>query len=93
MIRGNEVEYWSALGNVARVRQAIVAGYDVNAKGEMGYTALHAAAENGHMDVIRMLIDHGAKAGVCLDSGESAYELAVLAGNAAAAELLRQLGG
>ena len=32
----------------------------MNAKGDDGYTALHAAAENGHTDVVKELLAHGA---------------------------------
>lgn len=91
MIPATEVEYWASLGNVPKVRQAIVDGHDVNLQGENGYTALHAAAENGHLEVIRVLLDCGALADARLDSGETPVDLAVMAGKEDAAHLLRQV--
>jgi ankyrin repeat protein len=89
MIFANEIEYWAALGNVKRVRQAIEAGHDVNLIGENGYTALHAAAENNHLHVIRLLIEHGAQSKARIDNGQTPFDLASLAGHEEAAALLR----
>ncbi len=36
-------------------------GADVNVEDNDGRTALHRAAENGHEDVVRVLLDHGAR--------------------------------
>ncbi len=90
VIPATEVEYWASLGNVSKVRQAIAAGHDVNLRGENGYTALHAAAENGHLEVIQVLLDCGALIDARLDSGEMPADLAVMAGKEESAHLLRQ---
>ena len=88
MIPATEVEYWASLGNVTKVRQAIADGHDVNVHGESGYTALHAAAEKGHLEVIRVLLDCGALADARLDSGETPVDPAVMAGKDDAAGIL-----
>src|SRR5262249_9093667 len=56
----SEVEYWAALGNLARLKVAINNGCDVNAIGKDGWTALHAAAENGRLEAVRLLVEQGA---------------------------------
>lgn len=53
---------WEAArrGELARVQQAIEAGVDVDAKTAYGATALSFAADRGHLEVIRYLLDKGA---------------------------------
>lgn len=55
-------ELWDAArdGDVARVRAALDKGADVNAKGRYDRTALGFAADKGHTDVIRLLLQRGA---------------------------------
>ncbi len=60
MIPAQEVEYWAMVGNVDKVLEAIAQGHDVNALGEDGYTALHAAAENDRLEIVRILLENGA---------------------------------
>lgn len=88
MIPVTELEYWASLGNVPNVLQAIIDGHDVNLRGVNGYTALHAAAENGHLEVIRVLLEFGAIADLRLDSGETPVDLAKMAGKEDAMHLL-----
>ena len=88
MIPASEIEYWASLGNLPRVQQAILSRHNVNLKSENGYTALHAAAENGHLDVIRLLIEQGALIHARLDSGETPLELAKMAGQLDPVQLL-----
>lgn len=89
MIPVAEIEYWASLGNLQRVRDAISIGHDVNQRSANGYTALHAAALNGHIEVIRMLLKCQAKADARLDSGETPLDLAVIANQTEAVEILR----
>jgi hypothetical protein len=70
------LEYWSSQGNVRKVKLELDQGGDVNAKGENGYTALHAAAENGRTEVVRLLLLKGADTAAQLDSGETPLVLA-----------------
>jgi outer membrane protein assembly factor BamB len=55
-------ELWDAArtGDVARVRAALDKGADVNAKSRYGATALSFAADKGHTEVIRLLLDRKA---------------------------------
>ena len=48
-------------GKIGTVRHAIESGCDVNAKGpQKALTALHMAAYNGHSEIVKLLIQHGA---------------------------------
>lgn len=84
----NELEYWSSLGNLGKVKLELQKGADVNARGEDGYTALHGAAENGHLAVVRLLIDRKADKGAVLASGETPLLLAQRAGHTEVVRLL-----
>ena len=53
------------LNNIRAVKRHLAAGADVNAKGEHGFTPLHAVCGRGtlwfgHMDIIELLIAKGA---------------------------------
>jgi len=88
-IPANSVEYWAGLGNVVQIRQAIANGGDVNARAERGYTALHAAAENGRVEAIGLLLELGADVHARLDTGETPYDMAAAAGCREAAAVLK----
>ncbi len=45
------------LGDLAKIKSLIEAGFDVNTKTEYGATALCYAAENGHLEVMKYLIE------------------------------------
>lgn len=90
MIEVNEIEYWASLGNLTRVQEAISSGHDVNLKGAGGYTALHAAALNNHVEVLRLLLDSGAEVSPRLESGETPLDLARLAGHEGVVALLKE---
>jgi uncharacterized protein len=70
------------LGTAAFVRSCSLArllldaGADVNGQGEGGFTALHAAAENGDEDLVRLLLDHGADASLATAQGKRPVDLA-----------------
>ena len=55
-------ELWDAAraGDAARVARALDKGADVNAKSRYGMTALTFAADKGHIDVVKLLLDRGA---------------------------------
>ena len=44
---------------------------DVNAKDEVGYTSLHDAANNGHLEICELLIKHGADVNTKNEWGET----------------------
>ena len=79
----------NALG-AARV--LLDAGVDVNARQHGGYTALHAAAQHGRMDLVDLLLAAGADAGVAADDGRRAADFAAEKGHAGVAEHLRARG-
>lgn len=91
-IPATDLEYWAALGNLDRVRDALLTHPDPNVRGVGGYTALHAAAENGHLTVIRFLVAHGAASNARLDTGQTPLGLAERGGLDEAAALLKSLG-
>lgn len=74
------------------VRLLVEAGADVNARQHGGYTALHAAAQHGAIDLIDLLLDHGADPGLPADDGRRAMDFARERGQAQAAEHLRARG-
>ncbi len=89
MIPASKIEYWSGVGDAEQVLDAIRSGYDVNEASDGGYTPLHAAAENNHVDVIRLLLEHGANPNAKVISGETPLAFAELAGCHEAADFLR----
>ena len=48
-------------GSVARIRDLIARGADVNAQNYKGQTALHCAARAGFVEIVSLLLDHGAE--------------------------------
>jgi ankyrin repeat protein len=48
-------------GDASAVRRLLEAGADANARGQSGYTALAHAARQGHLEVVELLIEHGAR--------------------------------
>src|SRR5690606_41800668 len=55
-----ELVYWASLGDVEQVEQGLQEGLDVNSADEEGYSALQAAAENDHLEVVKLLVSKGA---------------------------------
>jgi glutaminase len=92
VIEATELEYWASLGRLEQVASALAANPDVNIRGVGEHTAMHAAATNGHLEVIRFLASHGADLSPRVETGETPLDLAILAGQHAAVELLRSLG-
>jgi len=52
---------WSEAENLEAVKMCLDLGIDPNLADGDGRTALHGAAHKGRIDVIRLLVDHGAK--------------------------------
>ena len=92
-IQATEVAYWASLGNVGRVKNALATGCDVNDTDEIGYTALHAAALNGHFDIVKLLVEHGAQPTAKIDSGETPLDLARQVDQIEIVAFLEETGG
>ena len=86
-----ELVYWASLGDIEQVEQALQEGLDVNSADEEGYSALHAAAENDHLEVVKLLVSKGAD--VDHRSIYTALELAEMAGNKDVVAYLKSLKG
>jgi ankyrin repeat protein len=84
-----ELVYWASLGELAEVEKSLANGADVNSADEEGYSALHAAAENGYLDVVKLLVEKGAD--VQHKTQYTALELAEMAGNDDVAAYLKSL--
>ena len=86
-----ELVYWASLGDIEQVEQALQEGLDVNSADEEGYSALHAAAENDHLEVVKLLISKGAD--INHRSTYTALELAEMAENQEIVSYLKSLKG
>ncbi|WP_151796987.1 ankyrin repeat domain-containing protein [Acinetobacter soli] len=84
-----ELVYWASLGDTARVRQLLADGIDPNQSDEEGYSALQAAAENDHMDVVKLLVSKGAD--ISFKGQYTALELAEMAQNTQIVQYLKDL--
>jgi len=58
------------------VRYCVELGLDVNAKDNYNYTALHGAAYRGDNDVVKFLVEHGAKLDVRSKKGQTVTDMA-----------------
>lgn len=83
-------------GLVETAVQVLDAGADVNAKDQYGFTALHEAADKGHEQVVKLLLERGADRTIGVDPGyapythkETAADMAKARGFTKVAELLQ----
>jgi ankyrin repeat protein len=73
---GSSLEYWACVGRLDQVKLELQQGADVNHADESGYTALHAAAENNHVEIVRLLLEHGANRLAKVETGETPIDYA-----------------
>jgi ankyrin repeat protein len=90
-IPASELEYCAVVGDLRGVVAALAAGSDVNARAADGYTALHGAAENGRLEIVRLLVERGADLAARADGGVTPLALAEAAGQLGAVALLLSL--
>ena len=64
-------------GDLKGIQSCLDVGWDVNAKNNDGYTALHAAAGMGNVDAIAALIKAGADVNAKNNGGRTALDLAI----------------
>ena len=74
-----ELIYWASLGDLEQVKQLLIDGEDPNQTDDEGYSALQAAAENDHLEIVKLLVEKGAH--VAYKSEYTALQLAEMAGN------------
>ncbi len=79
----------AAGGSAEIVHVLLAAGADANARQNLGFTALHAAAQNGDAAMARDLLDHGAT-DEPTDDGRTALAIAEEQGHDEVAALLRE---
>lgn len=58
--KGDELRRAASEGNLARVKELLDAGVDVNAKSNYGGTALAFACDHDHTEVVKLLLERGA---------------------------------
>lgn len=62
---------------------------EVNVQQQGGFTPLHAAAQNGDIDMVKLLLDHGADRTIAADDKRLAVDFAMGESKSAIVELLR----
>lgn len=77
--------------NLEKLKESISAD-NINNKDEDGFTALHLAADRGHVEAVKILIDAGADLNIKTDDEETALHLACIAEQLETAKLLIEKG-
>ena len=79
--------------NIEAVKQHLATGTDVNAKGKIGITPLHAAATVGHKEIAELLIAKGADVNAKNEDGRTPLDTTSIFNKTEIADLLRKHGG
>jgi pectate lyase len=82
----------AGMGDLAKVREFIEKGADVNMRYTRHETALHIAALNGYKEIVELLLAHGADVNASANYGKTAAELAMFANHREIVELLISKG-
>ena len=82
----------AAFGDLPRVRELVEQrGKAADAPDKHGYTALHFAAQRGHLTIVQYLLTAGADVNAC-QCGCTALHRAAYTGNLAAVQMLVEAG-
>ncbi|ORZ00472.1 ankyrin repeat-containing domain protein [Syncephalastrum racemosum] len=84
----DDVYAWARQNNLEKVKQAA----DIAAKDEDGLTALHYAADRGHTDLVKLLLDRGADINALTPDNETPFYYACISEQLAVAQLLMDRG-
>src|SRR4051812_5044436 len=88
---GDSALHWAVHRNdLEAARLLIDCGIEINQHGDLGRTPLYAACSWGHVDMVRLLVDHGADLYARTD-GDTAFMLARLNGHDDLCDFLRPL--
>ena len=79
-------------GDTEEVRRCIAAGIDVNRSRSHTYPAIYWASDAGHLDIVRVLLEHGADPNGLGPFEDGALERACLSDKIAVARLLLERG-
>ena len=88
----NDIFFESRRGNLARVKEFVEAGADVNAKNENGHTVLMFAASNDQTAIVKYLVEKGANVNAKNNYGWTALMSAVENGDIDIAKYLVEKG-
>ena len=77
-------------GQFARVEEVLNAGAGVNQQDEQGWTALNYAAGTGDLEIVKLLLDHGADVFRVGRDQRTPYKIALAARHVDVARLLKQ---
>jgi len=83
----------AAAQHLAVAEVLIENGADVNVPSAGGSTALHRAAQNGQLPLVRLLLEHGARPDVADDESVTPRQLARKESHTEVADLLQRRGG
>ena len=75
-------------GDVENARTLIEAGAEIDARGEDGFTPLLNAVGQGHVEMVRLLLDSGANPRLATIDGSDAFDLASSSDNLEIQQLL-----
>jgi TonB family protein len=90
---GQSLRDWAQAGEAQSVRNLLAEGApDLDAADGTGWTALMYAVEDGHDEIVEMLLQAGASPNLQNQAGETALHLAARRGRTASARLLLRAG-
>lgn len=89
-IQGDEFHKAAAQNNSNYIRQCLTAEVVIDTQEGNGWTALHSAARQGHIDIINMLLEHGANPAIKDKNGRTPLDHAILAKQAKVIAILKK---